>query len=63
MKVSVYKDLGSGMSILVQASIGKGLAPVMIPGITRGNLAAKLLPVLDGMRRGKRVDPAQPPQE
>lgn len=56
MKVSVYKVLGDGMAILVQASPGMGRAPIMISGITRKNLKEKVLPVVEGMRGRKKLE-------
>lgn len=54
MKVSVYKGLDGALSVLVQASVGKGLAPVMVGGITLKNFQGKVLPVIDAMRSAKK---------
>lgn len=51
MKVSVYKVLGGGFSILAQAAPGKGRPPVLLQGITPGNVSAKTLQVVTQMRR------------
>lgn len=50
MKVSVYKDLGGGMTLMVQASPGKGRSPVVIGEVTHKNLREKLLPAIEAMR-------------
>lgn len=57
MKVSVYKAEDGSMSVLVQASPGKGRPPVVLMGITPENVVAETLPVVEGMRRPKEVRP------
>lgn len=53
MKVSVYKLEGGGMSVMVESSPGKGRAPVLLQDITPENIAAKVLPVIQQLRRPK----------
>lgn len=60
MKVSVYKSQEGALSVLVQASVGKGLAPIMIGGITLENLKGKVRPVIDAMRAGKKPISVKP---
>lgn len=53
MRVSVYKLEDGGLAVLVQSSPGKGRPPVMIGGVTLGNLTAKVLPVVKQLRKPK----------
>lgn len=50
MKVSVYKLEDGGVSVLVQASPGKGRSPVMVDGVTKANIREKVLPVITQLR-------------
>lgn len=54
MKVSVYRLDGGGLSVLVQASVGKGRAPVLLQGITPENVVEKVLPVVAAFRGPKK---------
>lgn len=58
MRVSVFKDEKGELSVLIQASVGRGLAPVLIKDITQENLRSKVLPVVAEMRRPKKVTPS-----
>lgn len=60
MKVSVYKDEEGKLSVLVQASVGVGLAPILVGEITPGNVVEKVLPVVKSMRRGSVLFPSTP---
>lgn len=63
MKVSVYPIEEGGFKVLVQASPGSGLAPVLVQGVTQENIKGKVLPVVAAMRRPKRPKPVQPGAE
>lgn len=58
MKVSIYPLAGGVVDVLVQATPGKGLSPVVLQGLTRENLEAEVGKIVADMRR-PRV-PAQP---
>lgn len=53
MKVSVYKQEDGTVSILVQASPGKGRTPVLIRDVQPAAVKAAVGPVIDAMRRPK----------
>lgn len=53
MKVTLYKGKAGKLSILVEAAIGHGKPPVLIPEVTRENLRGLLAPVLDH-QKGRR---------
>jgi hypothetical protein len=53
MKVMVYLMDNREMAVLVLASPGKGLAPVMLSDITLENIEARTLPVIAAARRGR----------
>lgn len=53
VKVSVYKLEQGELAVLVQASPGKGRAPVLLQGITAENIVEKTLPVVVAMRKQK----------
>lgn len=53
MKVSVYKNEDGTMSVLVQASPGKGRSPVLLSGVTPENVVQMVRQVVDGMRLPK----------
>ena len=62
MKVSVYKGPEGKLSVLVQASVGGGLAPVVVPEVTLENIQEKVRPLVVAMRRPKRTQQPEPPQ-
>ena len=51
MKVSIYKHEDGKMSALVQASVGKGLPPVVIQGITPENVEEKIAATVAELRK------------
>ena len=53
MRVSVYKLEDGAMAVLVEASPGKGFAPVLTHGVTPANVTELVRPVIDRMRRPK----------
>ena len=53
MKVSVYAREDGLMDVLLQASAGKGLPPVLVQGVTADNTVEKVGPAIDAMRRPK----------
>lgn len=53
MKVSVYRDLEGGLSVLVEATPGKGRAPVLLRPVALENIAEQVAPVIVAMRRPK----------
>lgn len=53
MKVWVYRADEGPMTVLVQASPGKGKAPVVLGGITPQNVVEKVLPAVTAMRLPK----------
>lgn len=57
MKVSVYKGPEGKLSVLVQASPGKGRPPVVIPEVTLQNIQEKVLPLVEAMRKPKGEGP------
>lgn len=61
VKVSIYKAQEGEMAILVEASPGRGRAPVVLSGVTRENLTEKLEPVTEAMRRPKGWVEVAPP--
>lgn len=50
MKVSVYKEDEGRQSVLVQATPGSGLPPVVLPNVTRENLRELVLAEVTRMR-------------
>lgn len=50
MKVSVYKEDGGALSVLLEASPGKGLAPVLVRGVTLDNITDKVSVEVEKMR-------------
>ena len=60
MRVYVYLLEDGVMAAMVQASPGKGRAPVMVQAVTCENVVEKLLPVVAQMRlpRGVKLPPA-----
>ena len=60
MKVTVYATLEGEMSALVEASPGKGRAPVLLQGITPANVVESVKPVVEAMRRPKQPKPVEP---
>lgn len=56
MRVSVYRLPEGKMSVLVEASTGRGLSPVMVEGVTSENVVHKVLPLVTQMRRPKTVE-------
>lgn len=58
MKVSIYPIAGGTVDVLVQATPGKGLSPVVLLGLTRENLKTEVGKIVADMRRPK--VPAQP---
>lgn len=54
MKISVYKADGGEFSVLVEAAIGHGKPPVLLPGVTRESLRERLGPVLEH-QKGKKT--------
>lgn len=60
MRVSVYRDLDGEMSVLIEATPGKGRAPVLLRNVTAENVVAGVRPLIDAMRRPKlpKPDPA-----
>jgi len=51
MKVYVYNLLAGGQSVMVVASPGRGLSPVLLEAVSRENIQERLLPVIAEMRR------------
>lgn len=55
MRVSVYKLENGRQDVLVEASPGSGLAPVLIPNVTKEDIKSRVLPVVVEMRRPKQT--------
>lgn len=53
MKVSVYRSEEGNLSVLVQASPGKGLAPVVLSDVTSDNVKERVKAAVDAMRGPK----------
>lgn len=53
MRVRIYKDAEGSLSAFVEASPGKGRAPVLLLGVTPENVVAKVGPVIEAMRSPK----------
>ncbi len=53
MRVRIYKLEDGRLDALVEASVGKGRAPVLLQGITPENVVAEVGPVIEAMRRPK----------
>lgn len=53
MKVSVYKEDKGKQFVLVQATTGSGLPPVVLPNITKENLRELVFAEVTRMRRPK----------
>lgn len=56
MKVLVYKLETGGFSVLVQASPGKGRAPVVLNDVTLENIKGRVLPAVEAARRPKKQE-------
>lgn len=58
MRVSVYKADDGILSVMVEASPGKGRPPVVMGVITPENVVEKVLPLVTAMRRprGERAE-------
>lgn len=54
MKVSVYKEEGGTLALLVQASPGKGRVPVLVQGVVLEDVKATTLPLIEAMRAPKK---------
>ena len=63
MRVHIYKDDKGDLSALVEPSPGKGRAPVLLQGITAGNVVREVLPVVQGLRGPKKPRPEAPVTE
>lgn len=55
MKVSVYIDEDGRLSVMVQASPGRGRAPTVLPVVTHKDIKEKVLAVVEEMRRPKKA--------
>lgn len=55
MRISIYKDEEGELSVLVEAAVGHGKPPIVIPRVTKATLREQLLPVIDH-QRGRRDD-------
>lgn len=53
MKVSVYVLPEGRRDVLIQASPGSGLAPVLLQEVPRGKVSELILPVVLEMRRDR----------
>ena len=56
MRVSIYKRENGQLDVLVEASVGRGLGPVVIQDVTPRDIKEKVLPTIQAMRRKR---PAQ----
>lgn len=50
MKVSVYKEEGGTMAVLLQASPGKGRPPVLMQGVAPEDVGTLIEPLIPQMR-------------
>ena len=55
MRVSVYKLDDGAMAVLVEASPGRGLSPVMLSDVTPENVEGRLTPLIEEMRRPRQT--------
>jgi hypothetical protein len=56
----VYLHDNGEMSVLVEASLGKGRAPVILQQVTAENVVARVLPLVKQMARPKAEQPELP---
>lgn len=57
MKVRVYPEEGGTFSVLIEPSIGRGLPPVLLQGLTKADLKGKVSTEIIRLRRPE----VQPP--
>lgn len=55
MRVSIYREIGTTLSVLVQASPGSGKPPVLMTGVVKKDIKAVLGPVIEAMRGRREV--------
>lgn len=60
MKVSVYVRDEGRLDVMVEGSLGNGRIPVVVQDVSRGNLKARVRPVIDA-QRGRRPRAADGP--
>lgn len=51
MRIHIYKDGNGRLSAFIEPSLGKGLSPILLEGVTAKNIAEKVLPVVELMRK------------
>lgn len=53
MRVHIYKGVEGRHQVFVEPSPGKGRPPVLLRGITSGNVVSAVLPAVEAMRKPK----------
>lgn len=61
MRIHIFKRADGSLSVMLEPSIGKGLAPVLLQDITPDNVTEKVLPEVEKMRLPRAPRQAGPP--
>lgn len=59
MRVHIYKDDKGDLSAFVEPSPGKGRPPILVQGITPGNVVETVLPLITALRMPREPRPLQ----
>lgn len=60
MRVGVYVVRNGKLSVLVEASPGRGMSPVLLPDLEANQVRAAVLPVIQQMRVSRPLQPGLP---